>query len=188
MLVTWTAVSAQAQWVVSPYLGTNFGDVEKRKGGLGGSVGYFGGRLGFELDVGRHWHFFKDPDIDFVPNCGVVAQGVPCVDVDTRATSLMGNLVVPIRVKSANWRPYGAAGAGVIRATFIDGVQVNRHQSDFAIDVGGGVMRRLSPRLGLRADLRYFRAFVDEGRSTGGFFKDYGFWRATFGVTFGFPR
>ena len=43
----------------------------------------------------------------------------------------------------------------------------------------------LNKRLGLRGDLRYFRAFVDEDKREGGYFKDYGFLRATFGVTFG---
>jgi hypothetical protein len=47
-----TATPADAQWVATPLLGVNLaGDVEEGKGGIGGSVGYFGGRLGFELDV-----------------------------------------------------------------------------------------------------------------------------------------
>ena len=41
---------------------------------------------------------------------------------------------------------------------------------------------------GLRGDLRYFRAFVDEEKRESGVLKDYAFWRATIGVTFGFPR
>ena len=45
------------------YLGTNFGGVESGKGGVGGAVAHFRGRLGFEVDVERHWHFFKDADI-----------------------------------------------------------------------------------------------------------------------------
>jgi hypothetical protein len=36
--------------------------------------------------------------------------------------------------------------------------------------------------------MRYFRAFVDEDEGDGFYFKNYGFLRVTFGVTFGFPR
>ena len=58
-------------------------------------------------------------------------------------------------------------------------------QNDPAFNVGGGVIYSLNNRVGLRGDLRYFRAFVDEDKREGGYFKDYGFLRATFGVTFG---
>lgn len=190
----WTAAPAQAQsqWVVTPYLGINIaGDLEKRRGGLGASAGYLGDWLGFELDVERHFHFFKDSEIGNTGN--VMAE-----DVNTRATSFMGNVVVPIRGKGATWRPYGAAGFGVIRALF-DHTAPNQsdvHQNHLAFNVGGGVMRSLSSRLGLRGDLRYFRAFADENKSlpagqrgdVNGVYRDYGFWHFTFGVTFGFPR
>jgi len=43
-------------------------------------------------------------------------------------------------------------------------------------------------RVGLRADLRYFRALADEDKPDGVYFNDYGFWRAALGITFGFPR
>jgi Outer membrane protein beta-barrel domain len=192
LALAWTAAPAQGQWVATGYLGTNFGDVEKGKGGIGGSVGYFGGRLGFELDLERHWHFFKDSDIGNTGN--VFAE-----DINTRATSFMGNVVVPIRIKGAtNWRPYGTGGLGVIRATFqhTEPNTSDVHQNDLAFNVGGGVMYSLNSRVGLRGDLRYFRALADEDKSLpagqrgdgNGFYRDYGFWRVTFGVTFGFPR
>jgi hypothetical protein len=45
-------------------------------------------------------------------------------------------------------------------------------------------------------DLRYFRALADQDKvlpagqigDGEGVYRDYGFWRLTFGVTFGFPR
>jgi hypothetical protein len=85
---------AQAQWTASPYLHGNFGDVEFRRGGAGGSVGYMGGRLGFELDVDRHHHVFKDKNLESVPNpCrpGVVGS---CIDRNTDAWIFMGNILV----------------------------------------------------------------------------------------------
>jgi hypothetical protein len=41
--------------------------------------------------------------------------------------------------------------------------------------------------LGLRADLRYYHAFVDEQAGKGGYFEDYGFWDVSVGVTLQLP-
>jgi hypothetical protein len=46
----------------------------------------------------------------------------------------------------------------------------------------------LTRHVGIRVDVRYFHAFVDEDARTGGYFKDYDFWRVSFGATFGFGR
>lgn len=183
LVVVSTTARAQAQWVATGYLGLNVaGDVEVGKGGPGFSVGYFGGRLGFEFDFERYIHFFKDEDVgDLLPD--------PRADLDTDAISLMGNVVVPFRLQGATrLRPYGAAGIGMIRAMFDSaGAQSDTQQNDFGFNAGGGVLYLLKGRVGLRSDVRYFRALVDEDRE-GGFPRDYGFWRATIGVTFGFPR
>jgi len=186
-VVAWTAAPAQAQWVISPYVGMNVaGDVEHGKGGPGGSVSHLGGRFGFELDFQRYQHFFKDSEVSPLdpaapPNCtGAVG---PCTDIDTDAMGFMGNVVVPIHIRgAARWRPYGTAGLGVIRAwTNEEG----RDQNDFGFNGGGGLMFRLNGRLGLRGDVRYFRALVDEDKRGGVVSNDYGFWRVTFGLTFG---
>ena len=184
------ATAAQAQWVITPQLGMNIaGDVEHGKGGPGASVGYFGGRLGFELEFQRYQHFFKDSEIVPLdpaapPNC-TGAPG-PCKDINTDAMGFMGNVVVPIRIQGApRWRPYGTAGLGLIRAWTNE---PDRRQNDLGFNVGGGVMFSLSKRVGLRGDLRYSRALADENKPDGVYPKDYGFWRATLGVTFGFPR
>jgi opacity protein-like surface antigen len=194
LVMAWTAAPAQAQWVVTPYLGMNFaGDAEFRRGGPGGSVSYFGGRLGFEFDFERYNHFFKDKDVAglVANNCGVGPAGEPCTDLNTDAMSFMGNVVAPIRLKGAkNWRPYAAAGLGVIRAWVTDPSNqvVDTDQNDLAFNFGGGLMYSLNNRVGLRGDVRYFRALVDEDKREGFYFKDYGFWRTTVGVTLGFPR
>jgi opacity protein-like surface antigen len=183
LVVAWTAAPAHAQWVVSPYVGTNIGDVKAGQVGVGGSVGYLGGLIGFEFDFDRYGHFFKDADVSgIVPDLGT--------DLDTDAMSFMGNVVAPIRIQGAtNWRPYGAAGLGVIHAWFDSANDLfDADQNNLGFNVGGGVMYSLNDRVGLRGDLRYFHALVDEDKHEGGFFKDYAFWRAAFGVTFRFPR
>jgi opacity protein-like surface antigen len=194
VIVTWTAAPAQAQWLVTPYLGISLaGDAEFRRGGPGGSVGYFGRRLGFEFDFERYNHFFKDKDVAglVANNCGVGPAGEPCTDLNTDAIGFMGNVVAPIRITGAkNWRPYATAGLGVIRSWVMDpsNTVVDTNQDNFAFNVGGGVMYLLNNRVGLRGDVRYFRALVDEDKREGFYFKDYGFWRTTVGVTLGFPR
>ncbi len=192
-VVAWTAAPARAQLVITPYLGGNIsGDVEQGKGGPGASVDYLGGLIGFEFDVMRYQHFFKDSEVFPLdpaapPNCMPTsgeARG-PCTDIDTDAISFMGNVVVPIRIHgTATWRPYGTAGLGVIRAWTNE---EDRHQNNLGFNVGGGVTFLLSKRVGLQSDLRYVRAFVDENEREGVVFRDYGFLRVSFGVTFGFP-
>jgi opacity protein-like surface antigen len=183
-IVASMAVRAQAQWVAAGYLGINVsGDVEAAKGGPGVSISYFGRGLGFEFDFERYNHFFKDEDVaELFPD--------PRTDLDTDAMSLMGNVVVPFRLQgAAELRPYGTAGVGMIRAMFDRaGDQSDTQRNNFGFNVGGGVVYSLNGRVGLRSDLRYFRALVDEDDRQGGFFRDYGFWRATIGVTFGIPR
>ena len=191
--VAWTAAPAPAQWVVTPYLGVNLaGDAESRRGGPGVSVAYFANHLGFEFDVERYDHFLKDKDVaDLVPNnCGVGPAGEPCTDLNTDAIGFVGNVVAAIRITGAkNWRPFATAGLGVIRSWVTDpsNTVVDTNQNNFALNFGGGVMYSLSNHVGLRGDVRYFRTLVDEDAGEGFYFKDYGFLRATFGVTFGFP-
>ena len=63
-----------------------------------------------------------------------------------------------------------------------------RTTNDLALTVAGGVDGMLSRRVGMRGDIRYFRALQDNEAdddidvSIGNF----GFWRATAGVTFRF--
>jgi len=98
----------------------------------------------------------------------------------------MANVVLPIRIQGVpKWRPYGAAGLGVIHAwTNLE----DRSQNNLGFNVGGGVMYSLSKHVGLRGDLRYFRVAVDTNERKGVLFKDYDFLRASLGVTFEFPR
>jgi len=190
----WTVAPAHAQWVVTPYLGINLaGDAEFRRGGPGVSVAFFGDHLGFEFDVERYNHFFKDKDVAGLVsnNCGVGPAGEPCTDLNTDAIGFMGNVIAPIRITDAkNWRPYATAGLGVIHSWITDpsNTVADTSQNNFAFSFGGGVMYSLNNHVGLRGDVRYFLALVNEDEHVGFYFNDYGFLRATFGVTIGLPR
>ena len=187
-IVAWTAAPAHAQFLVTPYVAGNVaGDVEHGKGGPGVSVGYLGDRLGFDFDVARYQHFFKDSEVfplnPASPNCQPGVNNA-CTDIDTDAIGLSGNVVLPIRIHaSAKWHPFASAGLGVIRAWTNE---EDRAQNNIAFNAGGGVTYLLNTRVGLRGDLRYFRAFVDENKPDGIRVTDYGFVRASVGVTFRF--
>ena len=103
---------------------------------------------GFEFDVERYNHFFKDKDVaDLVPNnCGVGPRDESCVDLNTDAIGFMGNVMAPIRITNAkNWRPYATAGLGVIHSwvTDLSNTVADTNQNNFAFNVGGGVMYSL---------------------------------------------
>jgi opacity protein-like surface antigen len=192
LLVTvFGATAAQAQVVATPYFDSNVaGDVEIGRGGVGVSLGYYWRRLGLELDLERHPHFFKDEDV-----AGLVPA--PGIDLNTDATLLFASAVLPYRLegRAGIWCPYLVAGLGVIRAEFESralrpsaGQSGTTKQDDLSFAVGGGVMHALTQLVGLRVDLRYLHALVDESARKGGYFEDYGFWRVSAGFTIGFPR
>jgi hypothetical protein len=187
------AMPAPAQWVVTPYMGINLaGDAEFRRGGPGLSAACSTDRVGLEFDVERYNHFYRDKNVTglVANNCGVGPAGGPCTDLNTDAIGYMGNLVLPIRIGAKTWRPHVTAGLGVIHSWVTDPSHtvVDTNQNNVAFDVGAGVMHALSARVGWRGDVRFFRAFVDNDPGEGFYYKDYGFLRATLGVTFGFPR
>jgi hypothetical protein len=187
-LVGGVAAPANAQVVVSPHINAKVaGDVETERGGAGVSVGYYlpawrGLGVGLELGAGYYGHFFRDEDV-----ASLVPEGV---DLNTDAVILMGNLVMPVSIPRAPiWRPYATVGVGVIRALFaVPGdEQYDTDQNDVAFNAGVGMMHQLNRFLGLRADLRYYRAFVDENAGEGGYFEDYDFWDVSVGVTLQLP-
>ena len=85
----------------------------------------------------------------------------------------------------AGWTPYGTAGLGLVHGVFdARGADAyDRAQVDLALTAGVGLMHALSAHVGLRAEARYIRVFADPGEA---YDHDFGFLRASFGVTVGF--
>jgi opacity protein-like surface antigen len=187
-LVAGAAAPANAQLVLSPHLDARLrGDVETSRSGAGVAVGYHlpvwrGLSAGLELDAAWHGHFFRDADV-----ASLVPEGV---DLNTDALLLMGNLVVPVTIPRAPiWRPYGTVGLGVSHAVFtVPGSdEYDTDQDNLTFAAGVGMMHQLTRLLGLRADVRYYHAFVDEQGTDGGYFEDYSMWSISVGVTFQLP-
>ena len=186
---------ASADWLVTPFLGANFGgsgahfgdfddfdDEFERRANFGASLGWMGmGVIGFEADFGWSPNFFENTrggrDFEFG---------------DSNLTTLMGNVLVGIPIGGTTGggiRPYGAAGIGLIRS-FVEGGEFfdDLDTNDVGFNVGGGLHAFFSDNLGIRGDIRYFRSIEDK-RSDDDvdlFLSDFDFWRATVGVTFRF--
>jgi opacity protein-like surface antigen len=189
------ATPASADWLLTPYLGVtfggnaNFGDVgdfednfEKRVT-FGGSASWMGaGIIGFEVDLSSTPNFFSNTsgDSDFEFGDGYVA-------------SFMGNLVVgaPIGGQTGvGVRPYGTIGLGLLRSS-IDGGGLfdDVSSSDLGFNVGAGAHVFFTDNVGIRGDIRYFRAFQQDNEADLNFdLEDFDFWRGTVGVTFRFGQ
>lgn len=185
-----TPAKASADWLFTPFIGGNFGgsadlgtpgedlnDEFNRKLTYGGSFEWMGGGIvGFGVDFGYSPNFFGVTD----------SNGVDLVG-DGNVTTLMGNVIVGAPLGAV--RPYASGGLGMIKTHVDDAGQffdVNR--SDLGFDVGAGVMAFFNDNVGIRGDIRYFRAVNDDSDSDSidvslGSFK---FWRGTVGVTFKF--
>ena len=191
-----TPATASADWMITPFLGANFGgsasfgefndfeDEFERRVDMGASLSWMGaGIVGFEADFGWSPNFFEDTggpaDFEFG---------------DNNVTTLMANLLVgaPIGGQTGpGLRPYGTGGIGLIR-TRIDGGDFfnDLNTNDLGFNVGFGVHGFFTDNIGIRGDLRYFRSLADN-EPDDEFdlaLSDFDFWRATAGITFRFGR
>jgi opacity protein-like surface antigen len=180
-----TPAPARADWIFTPFVGGNFGGNAKNEdfdfgtnASYGASLGYMGaGVIGFEVDFGYSPNFFEDPSTN---------------DIDSNITSLMGNLIIGVPVGGQTGpgiRPYVSGGAGLLRTRVGDpGDFFDIDENAFGINVGGGVMGFFSDHVGLRGDIRYFRAFKDDDTDEGVDLRlgGFDFWRGSVGVAFRF--
>ena len=188
-----SAVPASADWLLTPYLGltfgksADFGDVgdfednfEKRMT-FGLSAAWMGaGIIGFEADLGSTPNFFQTTGGDANFEFG-----------DSNVTTLMANVVLAAPIGGTTgkgFRPYGSAGVGLLRSN-VDGGKLfdDLSQNELGFNIGGGAHTFFGDNIGLRADIRYFRA-LQKGDDGGNDLdlSNFSFWRGTLGVTFRF--
>ena len=182
------STAAAQNWFFTPFIGANFGgnanfadfddadDEFERRVDFGATLGWNPGVVGFEVDFGYSPNFFQETsgtsDFEFG---------------DSNVTTLMANVLLSAPPGSGI-RPYGSAGLGLIRAHVADatGFFDDLSTNDLGINLGGGINGQFSDTVGIRGDIRYFRALQDN-EPDNDFelgFGDFDFWRGTVGVTF----
>ncbi len=171
-----TVREARADWLLTPYLGVTFGgSAPEQQVNYGLSAAFLGaGVVGFEVDASITPKFF-DSDSGLIE--------------DSNVSTVMANMMLSVPGSGPSFRPYVAAGAGIIRtkATSVGNV-FDLDENSFGVNVGGGVLGQFNERVGVRGDIRYFRSVQDTEAGDGldldltGF----NFWRGTLGVTFRF--
>lgn len=182
--------SAQAQsgWFFSPFIGGNFGgnadfgdfpdedDAVERRMDFGATLGWNPSVVGFEFDLGYSPNFFQDTAGDANFEFG-----------DNNVTTLMGNVLLSAPPGSGV-RPYASGGLGLIRASVqsATGLFNDLSTNDLGMNIGGGLNANFNDNVGIRGDVRYFRALQDNEAdndldlSLGSF----DFWRGSVGLTF----
>jgi len=181
---------ASADWLFTPFIGATFGGSADVAGGgedfasdfnhnltYGAALEWMGGGVvGFGVDFGYSPNFFRPAEDDTFNLVG-----------DGNVTTLMANLIVGAPLGGV--RPYASGGVGLIKQKVDDVGQFfgTIDSTDFGFNAGAGVMGFFSDNVGIRGDIRYFRAVRDtnpDGLDLElGSFK---FWRGTVGVTFKF--
>lgn len=181
-------------WFASAHVASDFGlDADSASVGFGGALGYTNGWIGGEFLAG------------FSPNFQVVN---PLINDRPQINSYMANLIasVPIGDDRA-WQPFvsGGLGALTLRSDALepddDAVSETFDPNDtqMGANVGFGVMG-FARGVGLRADLRYFRAFRDDqlidafgqtdsnttpaSQTANAMLSGLDFWRANIGLAF----
>jgi hypothetical protein len=183
-LIIWLSPSsAGADWLLTPFIGGSFAPettfliFEEGAGRtltLGGSVALLSdGILGIEADVGHTPGFFEGND-----PFGLV--------LTSRVTTLTGSLIlaVPLSITRESLRPYVVAGIGLLQARSKHAAGLFPVDKDLlGVNIGAGAIGMVTPRTGLRFDVRYIKAasgadgpFARPGLSR------LSFWRGTAGV------
>lgn len=179
LLLVTTAAPAKADWLITPYLGSAFGGATSSQHVVyGASAAWMShGIIGVEFDGSIAPDLLDEDD------------GVILGITDSNVTTLMGSLVIGAPLGEPGIRPYAVAGAGLIKARVSDADDIfDIDENSFGINVGGGVHALVSERVGLRADVRYFRGVrdSDSGDDIDLELGSFDFWRATVGATFRF--
>ena len=144
----------------------------EKKVTLGGSVDLLSpGIFGIEADVEHTPHFFGPGNFQLISQSNV--------------TTVMGNVVfaVPKRITRDSLRPYLVSGVGLLHVGLTtQGDVFDTTGNLLGLDIGGGAIGFLSPRAGIRFDLRRFKNLTEDSSvaTIGG--SKISFWRLTAGV------
>jgi hypothetical protein len=177
-LILFLARSAAAQGFINPFVGTTLSSPTAAGGsskpGFGVAFGGLGNVVGGETEIAYY------PEvIDNAANA--LAKN--------RVLSFSGGMLIGPTVGRV--KPYAALGAGDLHlnVTRLSSVVIPNPETIsndyFTFNVGGGVMGFFTNHLGVRGDLRYFRAFgikVTDLQTAGLALDHFNFWRASVGL------
>jgi len=87
-----------------------------------------------------------------------------------------------------HFRPFGEVGAGVLRVKVQSAPATDApSRTDWAFNVGGGLMYAFNDVLAVRGDVRYFRYFQQEDLLPILHNDRFDYWRTSFGLTYTWP-
>jgi Outer membrane protein beta-barrel domain len=149
---------ARADVLLIPFFGVNFGGdsgseiseaFDSSQFNWGGSIALMGGGVfGIEADLGFSPDFYGKTDVG-----------------GSNVLTATGNLILGIPFggqQGFGIRPYGLAGAGLLRSKSDFGTGVAEiDENNVTWSAGGGVLLFFGTSAGLRFDVRYFRTFDD---------------------------
>jgi hypothetical protein len=160
-----SAVQAQDATYVTPFIGIVNDD---------GSNPVIGGSALFKLDA-----FAIEADFGYAWD----SEDFGDDSTTAKLTTYMANAVMPFAT-GTTIEPYVAGGIGLLHSSVdLDEIGLGSDSSTaFGFNLGGGAHFFFSEKLGVRADLRYFRAVADDDS----LLTDVDFVRLTGGVTFKF--
>ena len=185
-LLALAPATASADWLITPFIGTAFsgettllvlgpGELPKKiTFGISGTL--LSDRvLGIEAGVSHVPGFFS----------GIDPLGLLRIK-SSRVTTVDGSVIVaaPLSVTRESLRPYLIGGLGLMQARSDDPASIFPLDKNFlAVNVGGGAIGLLTPRSGVRFEIRHFKAasgangpLAREGLSR------LSFWRASVGL------
>ncbi len=185
-LLVLTPSRASADWLITPFIGTIFSGettllsldpaaVREKKLTFGIS-----GALLTDSFVGL------EASVEHTP--GFFSSSNPSgLNQTSRVTTVTGNVIIaaPLSITRESLRPYVIGGLGLMQARADDAVAIFPIETDFlVVTVGGGAIGMLTPRSGVRFEIRHFKAasgadgpLAREGLSR------LSFWQASVGLT-----
>ena len=177
LVIVSAAHDAAAQGFVSPFVDTTFSSPSatgsSSKPGFGISLGNIGKIVGAETEIG-----YQPEVIDNTANA--LAK--------SRVIIFSGDVLVGPTI--GGFKAYGAVGAGNLNlnvsrlSSLVIPDPESISNNYFTFNVGGGVMGFFTEHLGVRGDLRYFRAYgfkIEDLQSAGLALDRFDFWRAGIG-------
>lgn len=184
-----SAREARADYLFIPFIGGTFAGrtafltgLEEGAGSqrpvFGGSAGWLStGLLGIEGDFGFTPGLFQQ-NTDAALPLGFI--------LDSTVMTLSGNVIVavPQSVTGYSLRPYVVGGLGLIHHGFTYDERFSPvDDNSLGFNVGGGAIGFLTPRTGIRFELRHFRTFDREPNALSlEVLPRLSFWRFTVGV------